>query len=313
MYSSLIAAQTNPNNIIRDTSYTIYSATQKVQKEYPHSQVVKANASQNILYFKDITYIERGERQLKLDLFLPENNSEIKPAVILIHGGGWVTGDKSLMIPLAEEICSKGFVTAVVEYRLAPEAKYPAAIYDIKAAIKWVRKNSYQYYIDTNKIALLGCSAGGHLAAFVGTTNNNAKFDDISNNNFSSNVSAVIDIDGILDFTDPAESGKDSDSNKPSVGKRWLGASYRDNPTIWIEASPLNQVTKYSAPICYINSSLDRFHAGRDEMITKLNALNIYSTIFNVENSPHSFWLFYPWFNETVDDIQTFLKYIFNN
>ena len=141
--------------------------------------------------------------------------------VILVHGGGWVSGEKSLMHPLAQDLASQGYITATIEYRLAPEAKYPAAIHDIKAAVKWMRASSSKYNIDTNKIALIGCSAGGHLAAFVGATNGLQKFDERTNYpNNSSFVNAVIDIDGILDFTDPAESGKNSNLLKPSVGKR---------------------------------------------------------------------------------------------
>lgn len=312
LWASILPAQIVINGVLRDTSYTIYSAAKKIHKQYPLAEIVTPYKDLNIIEQMDISYIQRGNRELKLDLFRPKKNENNYAAVILIHGGGWVTGDKSLMVPMAQELCSRGYVTAVIEYRLAAEARYPAAIHDIKAAVKWMRTNAEIYSVDTNEIVVLGSSAGGHLAAFVGSTNGISMFDDTTNNYSSSSiVNAVIDIDGVLDFTDPAESGKDLDPLKPSVGKRWLGSTYDDKPEVWVEASPLTHVYKNSAPICFINSSLDRFHAGRDEMIEKLNKHKIYSVVYSIEDSPHSFWLFKPWYSETMENITQYLEFIF--
>ena len=112
----------------------------------------------------------------------------------------------------------------------------------------------------------------------------------------SSIVQAVIDVDGILDFTDPAESGKDNDPEKPSVGKLWLGYSYKENPKIWEDASPINYVNENTPPFLFINSSIDRFHAGREVLIEKLNRYNTYSEIHTFPDTPHPFWFFHPWF-----------------
>jgi acetyl esterase/lipase len=312
LWTSLLPAQIVIDGVLRDTSYTIYSAAKKIHKQYPLAEIITPNKDLNIIEQMDISYIRRGNRELKLDLFRPKKNVNNYATVILVHGGGWVTGDKSLMVPMAQELSSRGYVTAVIEYRLAAEAKYPAAIHDIKAAVKWMRTNAEIYSVDTNKIALLGCSAGGQLAAFVGATNGISMFDDTSINFSSSSiVNAVVDVDGILDFTDPAESGKDLDPSKPSVGKRWLGSAYKDNPKVWVEASPLTHVNHNSAPISFINSSLDRFHAGRDEMIEKLNKHKIYSVVYSIEDSPHSFWLFKPWYSATMDNVVQYLKIVF--
>jgi len=297
------------HDFLRDTSYTIYSTYNKLVKDYPFIKIVKTVFPDNVMLEKDIIFKKYGTRSLHLDLFQPELKTDRSiPVVLLIHGGGWNSGDKSMMNPIAAELASNGYVAACVEYRLSPEANFPAAIYDLKSAVKWLKANANKYNIDTNKITILGCSAGGTLAAFVGTTNGNHNFELTDNINYSSNVQSIVDIDGILDFTDPAESGKDSIPENPSAGKQWLGYSYKENPDIWIEASPLTYVDKNTPPMLFINSSFDRFHAGRDEAIQILKSHNIYYEVHTIPDTPHSFWLFEPWFEETINLTLDFLN-----
>lgn len=299
--------------IPRDTSFTSYSAAVKVYKKYPNVNLVSSALPKNIKAVKNIVYVKYGNRSLHLDLFSPKKGSKkFLPAVILIHGGGWRSGDRSMEYPMAEFLASKKYIAAAVEYRLSIEAIYPAAILDLKEAVKWLRKNSSKYGIDSNKIAVYGCSAGGQLAAFLGTTGGLKKFDNsFEKNNYSSKVQAVIDIDGVVDFTTGEENGKDNNPAKPSAGKLWFGASYNENSELWKEASPINYVTKNSPPILFINSSLPRYHAGRDAMIEKLNQYKIYSEVHTIENTPHPFWLFHPWFDKTAGYIVKFLNKIF--
>jgi pectinesterase len=219
----------------------------------------------------------------------------------MIHGGGWNSGDRTMLYPMATELAANGYVAFTVDYRLSPEAKFPAAIFDLKYSVKWLKANAEKYNIDTNKIAILGCSAGGTLASFVGATINNSEFEPRDNSpDYSTSLQAIINIDGILDFTHPAESGKDTDPENASVGKQWLGNSYKENPQIWIDASPLTYVNDKTPPMLFINSSIDRFHAGRDEAIQILNENNIYNEVHTISDTPHSFWLFEPWFDETM-------------
>ena len=293
-------------NIPRDTSYNLNSAAQKIRKSYPDADPVTLPESSN---YETVSYVRYNNRELKLDLFKPLTAAVPYPAVILIHGGGWASGNRSLMHPLAAQLAGQGFLAAAVEYRLSPEAAYPAALYDVKNAVKWLRSNADIYSIDISKIAVLGCSAGGHLAALAGATNCNRNFEDTTClPDYSSRVNAVVDIDGVLDLTDPAESGKDTDPSKPSAGKRWLGCSYAENPDLWAEVSPVSHVNENSAPILFINSSVPRFHAGRDEMIAKMDKFGINSSIHTISGSPHTFWLFDWWFPETVDHTVKFLK-----
>jgi PelA/Pel-15E family pectate lyase len=292
----------------RDTSYTIYSTYKKIVTEYPFIKIVTTEISTDIAFEKDIVYKTTDNHKLHLDLFKPKSDDDkIFPAVLLIHGGGWKSGNKTMLNPMAAKIAESGYVGITVEYRLSPEAKFPAAIYDIKEALMWVKQNAEKYNIDKSRIAILGCSAGGTLAAFVGAAHNlyNPGYDK------SLKVQTIIDIDGILDFTDPAESGKDNDPDNPSAGKFWLGYSYKENPAMWVEASPLTYINQLTPPILFINSSIDRFHAGRDVAIKILKENNISYEVHTLPNTPHSFWLFEPWFDETIRLTKRFLSEVF--
>jgi pectinesterase len=302
------------DGIPKDTSFSFGSETIKIQKNYPQAVPVYFYKSENVVLHENIVYSTIGKRNLHLDVFLPiykEDRNGI--AVIIIHGGGWRTGDKKMEWPTANYLASKGFVTATVEYRLSPEAKYPAGIHDLKNSIKWLKANAEEFDVDTNKIVVYGCSAGGQLAAFLGTTGGLKKFED---SNFyaksTSIVNAVVNIDGIVDFTHPAESNKDSDPLKLSAGKAWFGVSFEDDPTKWIEASPINYVCAKTPPFIFINSSQERFHAGRDYMIEKMNHYDIFSEVHTIKNTPHTFWLFKPWFDELMIYAVNFIEKIFD-
>ena len=297
------------DGIPKDSSYTVNGYYQKELAKYPFIKIAKKKFNTNIKEEFNLIYRSLGTRNLKLDLFIPSTNETKIPIVIFIHGGGWRSGDKSFQHPLANEIASKGFLCAAIEYRLSPEEKYPASVLDIKSAIKWLKKNAERYNADSSKVILLGCSSGGHLAALCGVTENISKFEPNDYlSDLSTNVHAVINIDGILDFTHPAESGKDTSELYPSVGKLWLGSSFKENPDLWIEASPLNYISERSPEFLFINSSIERFHAGRDSAIVLFEKFKINNRIETLPNTPHTFWLFEPWFELTANFIVDYLK-----
>jgi len=308
--TTLIAqVKRNAGSVPNDTSFTVNSTAANVLKQYPQVSLVEPRLPAGVVTRGNLVYAKVGARELHLDLFMPVKKSpKGYPGVLLIHGGGWRSGYRQMEWPMAQQLAAKGYVTATVEYRLSPEALYPAGIHDLKAAIRWMRANAAKYGVDRTKIAVYGCSAGGELAAFLGTTGDMKEFEgDLGNANQSSRVQAVVDLDGVLDFTDPAESAKDVDPAKPSAGKAWFGASFKEKPEIWREASPINYISGKTAPILFVNSSLPRFHAGRDEGIEKMKKLGIYSEVHTIPDTPHPFWLFHPWFDEAFRYIVTFL------
>ncbi|MBC7874868.1 MAG: alpha/beta hydrolase fold domain-containing protein [Ferruginibacter sp.] len=296
----------------RDTSYNILNEYNKHLKNYPFIQVAKELPYNNIHVDQDLSFCQTPERELKLDIYYTGKDRKSKrPALLFIFGGGWRSGNKTMNAPLLKELATLGYVCFAPDYRLSTEALYPAAVHDIKSAIRWVRKNARKYNIDPDKIIAAGHSAGGELAAFMGATNNKKEFEGNGcEKQVSSKVNAVIDLDGTLAFFHP-ESGEGDDSKKISAATYWFGYSKTENPDLWKQAAPLTQVGKQMPPVQFINSGVARMHAGREDFINILNLHKIYSEVKTLEGSPHSFLLFHPWFDSTVAYMDNFLRNVF--
>lgn len=138
----------------------------------------------------------------RLDLYLPGGSGPF-PLVINIHGGGFREGDKAMLEPsILEALRARGIAVATINYRLSGEARFPAAIEDAKAAVRFLRAKAGRYRLDPERFVAFGQSAGGNLAALIGTTGNAAVFDNpaLGNPGVPSRVSAVIDWFGPHDF-----------------------------------------------------------------------------------------------------------------
>jgi acetyl esterase/lipase len=300
-----------------DTTYTVASTFRKLVKQYPHIKPVLSISLADVKEFKDVVYrtlpeTPFGERNLHADIFIPIGEKKVLPAIVMIHGGGWRSGNKSLNTPMAQHLARKGFVVVSVEYRLSLEAKYPAAVHDIKAAIRWIRQHAKEYQIDSSKIAIAGYSAGGQLASLVGVTNGNRKFEEGSDQtNLSARVHAVVDMDGLLDFTNPESLAVKRTESSADVS--WFGGFYEEVPERWKDASPIVWVDRNAPPFLFINSSQTRFHAGCSDMVNRLNQFGIYNEVHKLEDAPHSYWFFHPWFDPTIQYTTNFLNKVFNS
>lgn len=294
-----------------DTSYTAIGTYLKIKKQYPNAVLLPDSLPSGVIGFRNVTYSvipdsPYGRRELKMDIFR-KNDHKKYPVLIMVHGGAWNSGNKTMEVPMAQRIAAHGYVTIAVEYRLLPEATYPAALCDLKTAVRWVRANARKYGMDAGKIAISGTSAGGHLAALVGMTNGSAKHEDKREyKRFSGDVQAVIDMDGVVTFVNP-ENIAETNSNitklggKLPINAQWLGGRYEDATANWNEASPLLHVSAKSAPICFINCQNPRYGQGREELMQKLAGFGIYSEKHRIEVMMHPFWLFRPWVDEVID------------
>ncbi|UII27143.1 alpha/beta hydrolase [Fulvivirga maritima] len=290
----------------RDTSYSIHSAYLKLKKYYSDITPIAPQKLKTIKEKRDVTYAQVG-RDLTLDVFYPKKKKKGGyPGVILIFGGGWSSGSKANQVPMAQKLADAGYVAIVPEYRLSPEISYPAAVHDLKAAIRYMRAHADKYNLDTTQIASLGCSAGAQLATLLGVTGDLPKLEgDEGNNDHYSDIQAIVNIDGIVSFIHPeAEEGK--------YAAKFLGGYKAEVPEIWKEASPLEYVGPSTPPTLFINSSQPRFHAGRDDMIKILNDNNIFNQTYTLDDSPHSFWLVHPWFEPTFKYTVEFLNNVFH-
>lgn len=296
-FTSAINAQ--PTTFTKDTSYTLHSAYQKYVKLYPKIEPITLSPSESVIVNYEIPYSDLGYRNLNLDIFSPALKAEEPyPAILMIHGGGWISGDKSLLHPLAQQLANAGYVAITAEYRLSPEAQYPAAVIDLRTALNWIGKHAVDYHINPENVIVLGSSAGGQLAALVATTLNTEFHTPV---NSSVSITALINLDGVLAFIHPV-------SEEGRVAGLWLGGDQQEARNIWLEASALTHVSEHTPPTLFVGSKYPRFLAGRTEMVSLLDSYSIPHQTFILEDAPHSFWLFDPWFEPTTEHILTFLE-----
>ncbi|MEN0036439.1 MAG: alpha/beta hydrolase [Cellvibrio sp.] len=298
-----------------ENTYTVENRFAGDVKSFPEIQIASTAVPGDVIEKKNITYVRYGNRELQLDLYLPNKLTQGAvgkpvPGVVLVHCGGWRSGYRTHLTPMAIELAKAGYVAATITYRLAPEAQYPAAVYDVKAAIRWLRTNAAEFGVDPAKIAVGGSSAGGQIASLTGMTNGLARFDpQAKESGVSSDVQLILNIDGLSDFTS-VEARKHEDV--PGVGRSsagaWFGGSYAEKRDLWHDASPTYYVGETSPPILYLNSAQERFHVGRDEMVKKMAIYGIPTKVVTLPNTPHTFWLYEPYIKPAAAVVEEFLN-----
>jgi acetyl esterase/lipase len=283
----------------------------KLVPAYPFIRIADAQVPLGVMKVSDQTYVQYGTRCLQLDLYLPASvqAGTYTPVVVLVHGGGWRSGFRSEFAPMAIRLAQRGYAAATISYRLSGEALYPAAVQDARAAVRWVRTHAGQYHLDPQRIALAGGSAGGQIASLAGVTGHLDRFDPgAAAGAVSSAVQAIVNIDGLSDFTsEAARANEDDPSKNPSAAGAWFGGRYAEKTASWREASPIQYVRPGMPPILFIGSSKPRFSVGRDEMVARMTSVGVASQVFVLQDTPHSFWLFDPWLQPTVDATVAFL------
>ena len=300
---------------ISDTSFSVKGSYQHEIASHPNIRIADSTLPASVQLIRNIPYRTTPTgKKLLLDVYKPKKRVKtLLPAILMVHGGGWRSGDRTHNNTLARKLAANGYVCITADYSLSTHALYPAAVHDLKAAVRWIRASGNEFGIDTARIAVLGFSAGGELAAFIGATNGNPKFEGITGKNEgASTVQAVIDIDGTLAFIHP-ESGEGNDSKSISAATYWFGYPKAERPDLWNEASPLTHVSAQTPPFLFINSSVDRMHAGRTDFIQKLSTFGTYSEVKTFADAPHTFMFFDPWFEPTLTTVSGFLQKVFSN
>ena len=296
-------------NLPIDTGYTLNSAYQKYIKDYPEISIARWTPKYELSINRDLVYQQYGKRAMHLDLFYRKDTKMHKPCVVIIHGGGWISGDKSMMETWALALADSGYVSALVEYRFSSEAKYPAAAIDITTAITWLSEHDKEYPIDPKNFVMLGGSAGGQLAALVGTTYSTDLYQNTAlKANKKTNIAAIVDLDGVLAFLNPVSKEGMDKPGKPSAATRWFGLHFTADSSAWIEASALSHVDINTPPTIFIASKYPRFLAGNEEMRQIMHEKGIFSEYMRMDDAPHSFWLFNPWFESAFHHTLNFLE-----
>lgn len=293
-------------------TYDAQHTYDKLAPKYPALRIASAAVPADVRLVADQTYIQHGTHCLKLDMYLPAaaGAKQDLPVVVFVHGGGWRSGYRSEFVPMALRLARNGYASVTVSYRLAGEAMYPAAVHDVRAAVRWVREHAGEYGLDPRRIALAGGSAGGQIASLAGVTAHLNQFDPgAAGSDVSSAVQAVVNIDGLSDFTSEAARAYEDDPSKPvSAAGYWFGGRYAEKAALWREASPIQYVNSSMPPMLFIGSAQPRFAVGREQMVEKMAQVRVPSQVVVLPDTPHSFWLFDPWLQPTVDVTVAFLN-----
>jgi acetyl esterase/lipase len=237
----------------------------------------------NIPYNKDTL------KKHLLDIYLPANAKGKVPVVVLVHGGGWLVNDKyadmGYMKSTCVEIVNSGFAIASIDYRFATQAIFPAQMQDCNRAVSFLYDNADLYGLDKNRFAVMGFSAGGHLASLMGLSKNN-KVPSF----FMPNASKRFKFKAVVDFYGPSDLISLNSSGDPKAPEGiLLGAAPIDRPDLAKIASPVAYVDQNDPPFLIIHGEKDDLVPNKQSKLLGgwLNAVGVPNEVIIVPGAPH--------------------------
>ena len=237
---------------------------------------------------ENVPYATVNGTELHLDIFEPpDRGSQTRPAILLIHGGGWTSFDKSTMHRLGQFFAESGFVAVAVDYRLFnvkdPVNRWPVQLDDVQRAVRWVRANAGKYGVNPEQMGAFGHSAGAQLASLLGLedTRDNS---DPALSKYSSRVQAVVDASGPTDFI------TDRDPDGDAFLTAFLGGDFATHPELWREASPVFHVAKGGAAFLILHGTKDQNVpiSQAQELYDKLKAAKVKASLLKFDDG-HTF------------------------
>jgi acetyl esterase/lipase len=248
---------------------------------------------------RNVTFARVGGKKLRLDVTLPTapvpGGGDRRPALLQIHGGGWVIGDKRQQgIPLLNHMATQGWVGFNVNYRLSPWVAFPDHLIDVKRGLAWIREHADEYGIDPDFICVTGGSAGGHLTALLALTPGVERFQP-GFEDADTSVAAAVPFYGIYDFTPDGEFG-----NNPRV-YRWIleplvmKAFVADEPERFVEASPVHHINADAPPFLVVHGDNDTLAPVEDAraFVAALRAVSHEPVAYaEMQGAQHAFEIF---------------------
>lgn len=244
---------------------------------------------------KGHVFAQPAGETLKLNVYAPKEEAEApRPAVLVIHGGGWRFGSRTQQLFYCHEFARNGYVVFTIDYRLMPNSCFPACVHDCKAAVRWIRLNAGKYNVDPDRIAAFGASAGGHLAAMLGTTSPPDGLEGTENPGPPTNVQAVISLYGAVDLTKYRDRRAESRFARGAIGylDRFVGTEVKRAGWDPFEcASPVCYASSSSPPMLLIHGTSDWAvpYAASEAMYERLQALGVPTRLITVPNRNHGF------------------------
>ena len=268
-----------------------YSQSNPVIDAFPSGTVLHSN----------IPYNNDTLQKHLLDIYMPANAKGKVPLVVFVHGGGWLGNDKyadiGYMKKTVAAIVSSGFALASIDYRFSTQAIFPAQIQDCNRAVSFLYNNADKYGFDKNRLAVIGFSAGGHLASLLGLSNNNniASF-------YMPGTNRSFKFKAVVDFYGPSElilfPGNDDAKSPESI---LIGAAPLVRPDLAKAASPVTYVDKNDPPFLIIHGEKDNLVSPKQSVLLSswLNVVGVKNEVIIVKDAPHFGEMF------DADDIRT--------
>ena len=242
-----------------------------------------------VLVHRDLAYVSGGHPRQMLDLYLPDLGYAT-PLIVWIHGGAFRMGSKEDRVPF--EMLEQGYAIASLNYRLSQHALFPAQIEDCKAAVRWLRAHADTYGLDPSRFASWGESAGGHLAAMLGTAGHERSFEVGEHLEHSSSVQAVLDFFGPTDFLQ-------MDAQRPPEGmvhdtwdspeSQLVGGAIQEHPAEVARANPVTYVTPETPPFLIVHGDRDPLVPYHQStlLVAALEAAGVPVTFYTVVGAGH--------------------------
>lgn len=245
-------------------------------------------------------------RNLKMDLIVPKHKQGHKacPAIIWVCGGAYRVVDRSVWIPEMMYFAHKGYVIASIEYRTSSEAKFPAALMDVKAAVRYLKAHAEELCIDPEKICIMGESAGGTLASLVGLTGGNKEFDQGDNLDVDSSVKAVVDFYGLVDLIHTSTNV--TPDTPPWILQDFLGVDYTEETAM--RASAVTYVNESAPPFLILHGAEDVVVPLEQSqcIFEALKKNEVETKLYVIEGAGHGADEFYQ--EEVLELVEDFLK-----
>jgi len=268
---------------------------EKPPRGYPNETILKIAYATKILklietepavpeelqVYEGLEYKNVDSISLQLDIYKQKSQMEKAPVLIFIHGGSWSKGKRSDYLTYLIDYAMKGYITATISYRLVKVAKYPAAVEDVKCAIGWIKDHADEYGIDSNRIALIGGSAGGHLAMMAGYDSNRNVNGCLSESD--GKVNAIVNFYGPVDLTTSYARERPEVTN--FLGKTWEAA-----PELFMASSPKTYISSDDPPTLTFHGTLDSLVpvSQADSLNSWLKQAGVISEYHRLKGWPHT-------------------------
>lgn len=262
----------------------IHAQSSPVQKIFPAGTIIHGN----------IPYAGDALPKHLLDIYLPHNPGKALPLIVWIHGGAWLSNDKyadmSYMKNTIKGFIDSGYALASIDYRYSTEAVFPAQIQDCNQAIEFLYRHASEYHIDQNRIAVIGFSAGGHLASLLALSNNNAVEDFYpAHTEIHFRIRLALDFYGPSDLVMVSGSPDTSVNNARNPVSILLGALPVDRPDLAKKASPVTYIDRNDPPFLIVQGEKDQSVPNTQSRMLRswLTLAGVKNKLIIVPNAPH--------------------------